>query len=230
MLSDDQSLQIFAEIVEKLEATARANQSTSKSLAEMKSAMIKLNENQVALQQSSEAILLAAHEAEDRAGRAEKSWLKAEKKIDDFSREICLNNQNFVESVAQFKQLKTEWESFSKGLEYRIRNIEEASLPALHETVGLAGAEVDRQVQSLKLEFAQKYLTIEQYRDDQQDEAIATRQQKIEEYEGIFEQVKAFIKRGGGWVWGVLGASVILVKDQVPWGEVWDWLVDNFFN
>jgi hypothetical protein len=227
---DDQSLQIFTEIVSKLEAAASANQSMSKSLLEMKSAMIKLTENQVALQQSNEAILLTAQRAEEQAKRAENSWSKAEQKIDNFAKEVGINHRVFVQSVAQFKQLESEWDSFSKRWEYRIANIEAASLPALHETVEIAVAEVDKKMQCLKQEMDQKYLTIEKYKDDLQDGAIAAGQKKIEEYEGIVEKIKALIKRGGGWFWGFFGAIVILIKDQIPWGELWEWLVDLLFE
>jgi chromosome segregation ATPase len=227
MLTDDQSLQIFGEIVSKLEATVAANRSMNATLAEMRNALIKLNENQVALQQSSEEILLTAQRAEDRASRAEASWQKAELKIDALSQEVGKNNISFIESIARFNQLRLEWEAKSKEWDYRLRNIEESALPDLHETVQMAIADFDQRIHHHLAEIEARYLTIERYKDDRQEEEIADKEKKIQEYEGIFEQAKSLLKRGGGWVWGAAGAILVLVKDQIPWNEIWDWIVEN---
>lgn len=229
MLSDDQSLQIFSEIVSKLEATANANQGVMLTLAEMKTALLKLNENQLALQQSSEEILLTAQRAEDRARKAESSWQKAEIKIDAFSQEVGKNNVAFIQSVARFNQLELEWDSRSKEWEYRLRNIEESSLPSLHETIDCAVSEVDKKIQSLATEIKEKYLTNEKYKDDLQEGQIADKDKRIQKYENTFDQLRNLLKRGGGWAWGFIGAIIVLVKNQIPWKELWDWIVDSLF-
>lgn len=207
-MSDERMLPILREIAENIKNGEAMAEHDRQQRAAIEIEMIKLNDSQVFLQSAIEKAMLAFQRTEDLANRTAKESQSNTMALTDIRYQMAANDKTFLETIAEINRIRMEWESREERWNYRLNIVESDTLPHLYK-------EIERRV------------THEEFKDHQQERAIAQGKEKIKEYEGIKDQVKAFIKKFGlliGMVaWPIIGA----IKGAVNWGEIWEWLVDN---
>ena len=159
-----------------------------------------LNENQLTLQKAVEKSLLNFQLAEDLSKRSDRNASEAVAKVKELEGEFGLIRKSFTQNSAAFNRLDIETQQLLKDMDYRLKSIEEDSLPRVYDELGA-------------------FLTIEAYKDDQQDA-------EIEEYRTWKAGIKAFVQRWGVPIGMASFWALSRLRNQVNWEELIQWFVD----